>query len=390
MMKKTRSEQFFTIAIIAIATELLLACWIVTATAAGGSRAAATNSQQAAAGVKTVEQVQKNIQVLKGLPEAQLIPVMNFMSASLGVRCDFCHVNKDGNWDFASDEKGEKKAARGMITMVLGINKNNFRGNTEVSCYTCHRGHTAPQGVPQFPLPEPTLRATPAEQSSAKENVPTADQVLEKYLEAVGGGAALEKLKTRTLKGTWISSNGTASNYEMFQTAPNKVLTVMTTPEGVLERAFNGTVGWERSAKGVRDMTDEEMVYLKRYPDFFFKDIKLKDQFSRIAMAVKDKIDGREVYVLRGTTTDNRRERLYFEVQSGLLVRRVSIMPTSIGNIPEQVDFEDYRDVDGMKIPFTIRVQSIDPFNSSTRKFTEIKLNVPIDDSRFNKPGSAK
>src|SRR5436309_1040426 len=78
---------------------------------------------------QTVEQAQKNIQVFKGLPESQLIPVMNYMSASLGVRCNFCHVNKDGNWDYPSDDKPEKNTAREMIAMVTGINKNNFRGN---------------------------------------------------------------------------------------------------------------------------------------------------------------------------------------------------------------------------------------------------------------------
>src|SRR5882724_98017 len=375
-------------ALLTITAQIFLASWIVTVAASGGMRAQNGGTQQPASSEKTVEQVQKNIQVLKGLPESQLLPVMNFMSASLGVRCDFCHLNKDGNWDFASDEKGEKKAAREMITMVLGINKNNFRGNTEVSCYTCHRGRTSPQGVPSLPIPEVTPRPAAVE-GGPREALPTADQILAKYLEAVGGSAAIDKLKTRTMKGTWLGSNGTSFSYELFQSAPNKVLAVLTTPQGTVERACNGTAGWEKSPRGVRDMVDEEMFYLKRYPNLF-KDIKLKDQFSRLAVAGKDKIDGRDVYVLRGTTTDNRRERLYFDTESGLLVRRLSIMPTSIGNIPEQVDFEDYRDVDGMKLPFTIRVSAIDPFYTSTRKFTEIKLNVPIEDSRFNKPVATK
>src|SRR4029453_5337699 len=106
-------------------------------------------------------------------------------------------------------------------------------------------------------------------------------------------------------------------------------------------------------------------------PDLF-KDIKLKEQFTRLNVAGKEKIDARDVYVLRGTSAGNKRERLYFDVQTGLLVRRVTITPTSIGNIPEQVDFDDYRDVDGMKVPFTIKVSTVDPSYSSTRKLTEI------------------
>jgi len=271
-----------------------------------------------------------------------------------------------------------------MMTMVLGINKNNFRGNTEISCYTCHRGGTSPQGVPQLPIPAPTPQPSPTE-GAAKETLPAVDEVLAKYLDAVGGSAIVEKLKTRTMKGTWVASNGTTLGYELIQSAPNKVLAILTTPQGEVQRAFNGSAGWEKSPRGVRDMVEEEMFYLKRYPDLF-KDIKLKDQFSRLTVAGKEKIDGRDVYVLRGTTIDNRRERLFFDTQTGLLVRRVSIMSTSIGNIPEQVDFEDYRDVEGMKVPFTIRVSAIDPFYTSTRKFTEAKLNIPVDESRFNKP----
>src|SRR5215831_12218002 len=89
---------------------------------------------------KTTEQVQKNIKVLTGLPQSQLIPVMNFMATSLGRRCNYCHVNNNGQWDYASDEKQEKNTAREMIKLVLDVNKNSFKGNTEVSCFTCHRG----------------------------------------------------------------------------------------------------------------------------------------------------------------------------------------------------------------------------------------------------------
>ena len=99
-------------------------------------------------------------------------------------------------------------------------------------------------------------------------------------------------------------------------------------------------------------------------------------------------IGEREVYVLRGTTADNKRERLYFDIQIGLLLRRSVNVTTMIGVIPEQFDFEDYRDAGGIKLPFTICISSIDSFFSSTRKFTEIKLNVPVDQSKFSKPAA--
>lgn len=340
---------------------------------------------QTAPAEKAVEQVQKNIQVLNGLPASQLVPVMNYMASSLGVKCTYCHVNKDGKWDFVLDEKPEKGTAREMIKMVQGINKGNFKGNPAVGCFTCHRGSNSPVRVPQLPIAALTPFAESAE-TATKETPPTADQILAKYTEALGGSAAIEKLKTRSMKGTWLTSDGITLGYEVYQIAPDKLFTILNTPkQGVFERGFNGQTAWEKSDRGVRDLAGTQLFYLKRYPDLF-KDIKLQGQFTRINYGGKEKIDGKDVYVLRGFGVDGKGERLYFDAQTGLLLRRITSTPTVVGVIPEQVDFEDYRDVDGLKVPFTIRITSIDSFYSSTRKFTEIKLNVPVDETKFNKP----
>ena len=342
---------------------------------------------QAAPVEKTVEQVQKNIQVLTGMPASQLIPVMNYIGSSLGVKCTYCHVRKGENWDFVSDEKPEKSTAREMIKMVQGINKGNFKGNPAVGCFTCHRGSSSPVRVPQLPIAAPTPFAENAgTATTAKETPPTTEQILAKYTEALGGSAAIEKLKTRSMKGTWLTANGVTLGYEVYQTAPDKIYTVLNTPkQGVFERGFNGQTAWEKSGRGVRNLEGMELFYLKRYPDLF-KDIKLQGQFTRLSFGGKDKIDGKDVYVLRGQGIDGKGERLFFDAQTGLLVRRIISTPTIVGLIPEQVDFEDYRDVDGLKLPFTIRITAIDSFYSATRKFTEIKLNVPIDETKFNQP----
>lgn len=336
---------------------------------------------------KPVEEVQKNIQALKGLPQSQLAPVMNYISASLGVKCVFCHVNKAGTWDFASDEKGEKKTARAMIEMVTGINKNTFRGSADVGCYTCHRGRTSvARTVPlPVPTPEPPRQGPAAPAQPQREAMPSADQILDKYHQAVGGPAVIEKLKSRVMKGTLTTADGTDLGYELSQSGPEMVLAVITTQRGAVERGFNGTAGWEKSPGGLRELGSGELYYLRRYPDIY-KDLKLKDQFTRINVAGKPKIDGRDVYLLRATTAGGKREQLFFDAETGLLVRRSTSTTTPIGMIPEQVDFEDYRDVDGLKLPFTVRVSAVDPNYSVTRKFTEIKLNVPLDAKRFNKP----
>ena len=334
----------------------------------------------------TVEQNHKNIQVLKGLPESQLIPVMNFMGTSLGVRCNYCHVNKDGNWDFASDEKGEKKSAREMITMVTGINKTSFRGNPEVSCYTCHRGRTSVQHTLAFPLPTPEPRPSPAPSPTGPQQPnPTAEQVIDKYYQAVGGAAAIEKMKSRVMKGTLVANNGNEIGYEVSQSGADLVLATLTMPAGIILRGFDGTVGWEKGLRSVRELSPSELYYLRRYPDIY-KDLKLKEQFTRLTFGGKPNIDGRDVYVIRGTTASGKRETLFFDVETGFLVRRTTSTTTPVGTIPEQVDFADYKDVDGLKLPFTIRVTAIDPTYSVVRKFTEIKLNAPVYAKIFNKP----
>lgn len=363
----------------------------------GLPQGAQTPAASAAPQEKTVDQTRKNIQVLKGLPDSQLGTVMQYVATSLGRRCDFCHVNKGGNnWVWESDEKEEKVTARKMMTMVLALNKDNFRGSPTVSCYTCHRGRSTPQGIPSFPLPTPPPRPPPAASPAAGQPTPTptpagptADQILAKYTEAIGGQAAIEKMKTSVMKGTYAGFNGAELTFEAYLTAPDKFYVSVTTPQGTSERGFDGKVAWEKNARGVNELTNPILDQMKSM-FMLFRNIKLKEQFTRLRLGGRDKIGDRNVIIISGTTADNHRERLFFDAETGLLLRRISYAETMIGMIPEQIDFEDYRDVDGVKLPFTVRVSSVEPGLVSTRKYTEIKLNVPVDDSKFNKPAAAK
>jgi outer membrane lipoprotein-sorting protein len=350
---------------------------------------------------KTVEQVEKNIKVLTGMPQSQLIPVMNFFAASLGRRCNYCHVNNQGQWDYASDAKPEKAAAREMVKLVMDINKTTERLKLDpVSCYTCHRGRTSPQSIPALPLPlpspppnagaagGPTPSASPQASPSATPALPSADEIFSKYAAALGGQAAIDKLKSRTAKGTITQANGNSFQFELSQAAPDKFYLLVTTPQGTIERGFNGQVGWEKTARGVREITGVELVNFKA-ANGLFSLLKLKEQYSRPPRVRKDKLGDREVYIVDGTTPDNRRMRLYFDANSGLLLRRTTTMPTIIGIIPDQTDLEDYREADGLKFPFTARTAILEVGNpTSTRTFTELKLNVPVDDSKFNMPRS--
>jgi Photosynthetic reaction centre cytochrome C subunit len=352
---------------------------------------------------KTVEQVEKNIKVLTGMPQSQLIPVMNFFAASMGRRCNFCHVNNQGQWDYASDAKPEKTTAREMVKLVMDINKTTERLKLDpVSCYTCHRGRTSPQSIPALPLPlpspppnaggvgGPTPSASPQASPSATPALPSADDIFSKYAAALGGQAAIDKLKSRIAKGTVTQANGNSFQFELSQAAPDKFYLFVTTPQGTVERGFNGQVGWEKTARGVREITGAELVNFKAANGLFTL-LRLKEQYSRPPRVRKDKLGDRDVYVIDGTTTDNRRMRLYFDATSGLLLRRTMTMPTIVGIIPDQIDLEDYREADGLKFPFTLRAATLEVGNpTSTRTFTEVKLNVPVDESKFNMPQAPK
>src|ERR1051325_6324925 len=356
---------------------------------------------------KTVEQVEKNIKVLTGMPQSQLIPVMNFFSASMGRRCNYCHVNNQGQWDYASDAKPEKAAAREMIKLVMDINKTTERLKLDpVSCYTCHRGRTSPQSSPALPLPLPSPppnaggaggptpgaspQASPQASPSPTPALPSADEIFSKYAAAVGGQTAIDKLKSRTAKGMVTQANGSSYQFEVSQAAPDKFYLLVTTQQGTLERGYNGQVGWEKTARGVREITGGELVNFKT-ANGLFSLLKLKEQYSRPPRVRKDKLGDRDVYVVDGTTIENRRMRLYFDAASGLLLRRTTTMPTMVGIIPDQIDLEDYREADGLKFPFTARAATLELGNpTSTRTFTEIKLNVPVDDSKFNMPPAPK
>ena len=355
---------------------------------------AQTPAAAAAIQEKTLGETHPKIQVLKGLPESQLGLVMNFVAVSMGRRCDYCHVNNSGKWDWESDEKEEKLTARKMMTMVLAINKDNFRGNTSVSCFTCHRGRTSPQGSPSFPLPTPAPRAQPpaapvagqpAATPSPTPAPPTADQILAKYAEALGGQASIDKMKTSVMKGTYTGFNGSPLSYEVTLSAPDKFHISVTTPQGVTERGFDGKVGWEKNSRGVNELASGILDQMKEM-FLFYRNIKLKEQFTQVRFNGRDKINDRDVLIVGGRTADNHRERLYFDAETGLLVRRISYTDTPIGVIPTQVDFEDYRDAAGVKYPFTIKVSSVEPGFVSTRKYTDIKPNTPVDDAIFKMP----
>jgi photosynthetic reaction center cytochrome c subunit len=375
-------------------------------------RAARTSAQGPPAGDKPVEQTRKNIQVLKGLPESQLFPEMNFIAASLGVQCGFCHVSqgKDAqgrtNWVWESDDKEEKKKARDMMRMVLAVNGGSFglsRG--EVTCYTCHRGQMHPQGLPTLPLAAsghepPTPGATPTPGAAAPGTAPGADahapnaprpeqptvqQVFDKYVAAVGKPEAVRQFQTAVIKGTATASQGRTQNFELTLKGSDKaLLSVEGAQGGAMRRGVSGSTGWMSGPRGQRALGANEVAEARRNIDYL--NVVKFAPATTMRVAGRRKVGDRDAIVVVDRPSEGVQRRYFFDAETGLLLRVVTLTDAVLNQIPEQVDFEDYRDVDGVKLPFVIRVSAVDTFNSRTQTITEVKHGVPVQDTIFDMP----
>lgn len=354
---------------------------------------------QAAPTEKPVEQVFKNIKVLNGMPQSKLYPTMRFMAASLGLACGDCHVIKNFI-DAAADDKPAKQTAREMIKMVIDLNKL-FRGNPAVSCYTCHRGRRTPQGAPALPLQLTSPSSNSAPTSISPPSLPSADEILNRYFVAIGGRAATDRISSCIIKGTTTTAIGQTVPYEAETIFPNKGHEAFALPDASgrpctgdsrceYERVINGRQGWLKSGGGVQELVGEQLADQKlTFP--LFQILRLKDEYASLRFSGREKIDDRDVYVVNAVRLDDKSERLYFDAENGLLRRRISYLRSLVGTIPQQTDFEDYREIDGVRMPFAITISYVDPGSRPIiRKFAEIKLNVPVADSKFDKPSPAK
>lgn len=349
-----------------------------------------TPSQAPAAGgaPQTAEQKFKNIQVLKGIPADQVVPAMQFITASLGVECEYCHVRNA----FDKDDKEKKKIARKMITMMMAINKDNFEGHVAVTCNSCHHGAAEPAAIPA--VADANFRPEPPRglggpggpgmnPAPAALVLPAPDQTIEKYVQAVGGADAFQKITSRVEKGTLSGFGPGGSPIEVYSKAPDKRATVMHTPRGENITAFDGQLGWLSGFGPPHAVNGGELETMRLDSDFYFP-IRLKQIFTQFRARPSEKIDDRETNLIFGLRQGQPPVRLYFDAQSGLLIRLVTYIETPLGRIPKQTDLADYRDADGVKVPFRWTISR--PGGRFTIQVNEIQQNVPVDDAKFAMP----
>jgi photosynthetic reaction center cytochrome c subunit len=368
---------------IILAVAGLMLTLALTFAVAHAQSAAAPTGAQAAPAVKTAGEQFKNIQVLKDLPADQLLPAMQFITVALGVECEACHVRGANE----KDDKQTKLAARHMMQMQMDINKNNFGGNRQVTCNTCHRGSEHPVGTPEI-LATEGERPRPAPAAAAPATapiLPTADQLFSKYIDAIGGEAAVAKITTRVEKGNTITGEN-KTPIELYMKAPNKRVSISHAQNGDSITAFDGTAGWQGGGRGgPRSMAPiDSMSAMMDAALAFPANLKTLFQQPRVRT---DKIDDKEYYVVSGRGPGTPAQvRLFFDEQNGLLVRVVRLNDAGLGNMPVQVDYTDYRDADGIKIPFKWTLSR--PQGRFSIQVDSVQQNVPVDDAKFVKPAA--
>jgi photosynthetic reaction center cytochrome c subunit len=332
---------------------------------------------------KVTDDVFKNIQVLKGVPAEQLMPAMQFMTSSLGVDCAFCHVQ--GN--FEKDEKKPKQAARAMMRMTFALNRENFDNRRQVTCYSCHHGARKPDDIPVVAVDsEPGSVTNRAEPRTLPAYLPTVSQILDNYVVALGGASAIELVSSRVERGT-VTSSENSGHVEIFSSASGQQAFVRHLSHGDSATIFDGRNAWfTLSGHRARPLLGADLDSARLDADLHFP-LHIRQIFPELRVEYPERVGDLEAYVLVGVRGGQPLVKLYFDAQSGLLVRVVRHTDSPLGLDNSQTDYADYRNVDGVQIPFRRTFSA--PASISTIQLDHVQQNISIDASHFSTPPSS-
>lgn len=342
------------------------------------------------------EDVFTNVQVLKGIPVNQFMETMGFFSAALGYNCTNCHGDQVlGNWAKYADDTPVKRTARRMVEVARTINKTLFGGREAVTCYTCHRGSPTPKIVPslleQYSEP-PADDPDEVEISRRAPTTPTADDILNRYIQALGGAERLAALTSFVGKGNYDgfdSYHGKVA-VDVYAKSTGQRTVIVHTQNGESITAYDGRNAWimgpDKPVSVLQLVPGGDMDGVKLDADLAFPG-RLKQALTGLRVGFPTTtIDDREVQVVQATAGASR-VKLFFDKQTGLLTRVVRYSKTIVGPVPTQIDYSDYREVAGVKMPFQWRLTWTD--GQSMYSLSEVQPNVAIDPAKFARPAAA-
>jgi photosynthetic reaction center cytochrome c subunit len=364
----------------------------------------------------TSDQVFQNVQVLKGIPVDDFMGTMGIMCAALGFDCSDCHADagtEKVNW--AADTP-KKRTARRMVLMMTAINRDNFSGRQMVTCWSCHHGRDRPATTPSLEYVYGPASQEMDDVLTQMPGQPSADAILDKYLEAIGGTERLAGLKSFVARGTSVGFGGFGGGgrVQIFAKFPDQRATLIDFPEspdrGNSIRSYNGREGWLETpltVLGEYQLTGGELDGARLDAELSFPgQIKQVLTNLRVSMPVTiSDLPGpssqtaqqanltavgqdRLVDVVQGAGPRGILATLYFDKESGLLVRIVRYSRSPIGRVPTQVDYGDYRDVRGIKMPF--RIIFAWTGGRDAIQLSEMQTNLEIDGAKFGRPAPSK
>jgi hypothetical protein len=331
---------------------------------------------------------------LKELSVDDFLSSMGVISGALGFDCADCHPGAGTDQvNFAIDTISQKRTARRMIEMVATINRTNFAGVQRVTCFTCHHGRETPtttialDNLYNSPNMEDDDVVPPAVAGG-----PTANEILDRYIAALGGAQRLRTLTSFVATGTSLGYGGFGGDGEftIYAKSPNQKTTFITFKDhpdrGDSVWSFNGTKGWIKTPRGLLndyELIGGELDGARLEAQIAFPG-QIKEALNNWRTGLRRVIGKKDYLVVQGSGPRGLLVTFYFDPQTYLLTRMVRYAPSPVGRAPIQVDYSDYRDVGGIKFPFEYQFSWLDGRYSANIK--DVKTNVAIDAARFGRP----
>ena len=338
------------------------------------------------------EQVFKNVQLLKGIPVSEFMGTMGFFSASLGLNCVYCHVPESlENWQKFADDVPRKRMARTMIQMVAAINKNSFGGRQVITCYSCHRGNPRPKDIPSLAIQYGTPEEDPNEIEIPPQAAggPTAEQILDRFATAAGGA----RHSSLVVKGAYegFETYHEKVPFELYVKAPAQMAVTIHTQNGDSATVFDGRTGWVAAPTNpvpLLPLAPGAELDGARFDAQLFFPGSIKQALTQWRAGFPETTIGdTDVRVIQGLGAGKTRVKLFFDQKTGFLIRQLRYSETSIGTNPIQIDYADYREAGGGKIPFRWTVTWTN--GQSTYEISEIQFDASMDAAKFSKPAPA-